>query len=301
MEKKDNQEWKCPIDEIDADIREVVKTLLEHGFRPFQSCSGSYKDHRERSAIPSTGLIEILDSEFTRNLIANLSRDKRFCCGIVFEGTRQFYGNKLPEGFRFSISFENIEGNMQDELLSIIQKTIDKSQIPNESRNQVDRVCSVLRKFNVKYNNTIGFVFNDPMLIEGKENEENYSIVIYDRKDSSKFKEYVGELITGIEENSRYGRVECIFYGNNFESMWRALQNIQNNYNKVPVLRGATAKYSTAETRHSIFAIGHMEKTRRAQRKLEDDENERLLKDTPVDLLDLLGKSIEKDEEQEER
>jgi hypothetical protein len=108
-------------------------------------------------------------------------------------------------------------------------------------------------------------------------------------------------LITGIEENSRYGRVECIFYGNNFESMWRALQNIQNNYNKVPVLRGATAKYSTAETRHSIFAIGHMEKTRRAQRKLEDDENERLLKDTPVDLLDLLGKSIEKDEEQEER
>ena len=84
-------EWKCPIDSLDSDIREVVRVLYENNMRPYMSCSGSYRDHRNKGFIPECAGIEILDSELTRELIAVLISDKRFKCSIAKERGRVLY------------------------------------------------------------------------------------------------------------------------------------------------------------------------------------------------------------------
>ena len=70
--------WKCPIENLDEDIREVVRLLFNNNMKPYMSCSGSYKDHKEKQYIPESACVEMLDSEATRELMAMLIKDKRF-------------------------------------------------------------------------------------------------------------------------------------------------------------------------------------------------------------------------------
>ena len=115
------ENWQCPIEYIDEDIREVVRILYENGMKPYMSCSGSYKDHKGKSVIVQSACVEMLDSGLTRELMAILINDKRFKCSISKESARMFYDNNLPLGFRFKVEFENICGDVSKDLQSILQ------------------------------------------------------------------------------------------------------------------------------------------------------------------------------------
>ena len=78
-------DWKCPIECIDEDIREVVRLIFNNNMKPYMSCSGSYKDHKDKPYLPETGCIEMLDSELTRELIAVLINDEKYKCSISKE------------------------------------------------------------------------------------------------------------------------------------------------------------------------------------------------------------------------
>lgn len=63
------KDWKCPVDSLDEDIREVVRILYKNNMKPYMSCSGSYKDHEGKAYIPQSACVEMLDSELTRELM----------------------------------------------------------------------------------------------------------------------------------------------------------------------------------------------------------------------------------------
>jgi ribonuclease HI len=90
------------------------------------SCSGSYKDHKNisNSYIPHSAVVEMLDSQVAREFIASLIHDKRFKCSIAKSRKCVFYGNDLPNGLMLKINFENIGGNVQGDLLEILQAVI---------------------------------------------------------------------------------------------------------------------------------------------------------------------------------
>ena len=175
-------DWKCPIECIDEDIREVVRLIFNNNMKPYLSCSGSYKDHKDKPYFPESAFIEMLDSENTRELLAILINDKRFKISISKEGERVVYDNNLPNGLRFEIEFENICGDMQEELIAIIQTIIQGKKAEAEDRKRIDMVCSLIDTFDTIKNQQITFSFNDEMIIEEGEHNDNYSIKYQDRK-----------------------------------------------------------------------------------------------------------------------
>ena len=175
------ENWKCPIEHLDEDIRDVVRVLYENGMKPYMSCSGSYKDHQGKSAISVVGCVEMLDSELTREFIASLINDKRFKCSILKENSREFYDNQLPEGFRFKIEFENVCGDVSKDLQSVIQGIIQGIEPKLEDRKKIDAVCELIDIFDVSRGDIITFSFNDELIKPESLEEDNYSITISDK------------------------------------------------------------------------------------------------------------------------
>ena len=92
--EKNMENWKCPIEYIDEDIREVVRILYENDMKPYMSCSGSYKDHKKEAYFVQSACVEMLDSEPTREFMAKLINDNRFKCSISKENACVFYDNE---------------------------------------------------------------------------------------------------------------------------------------------------------------------------------------------------------------
>ena len=205
--------------------------------KPYMSCSGSYKDHNNKGVWPQCGCIEMLDSELARELMAKLIRDKRFKCTIIKEGERIFYDNTLPLGLRLVISFENICGNIQTELLGILQAVVKGEKAEPDDKDMVDRVCEFINSFPVPTNddkstnfkingNRIEFSFNDEMVKEGEEDKDNYSIEIFDTRD---FESYIKTIKPPVEDFIQ-NKKGCKIFASDFISAYRTLKHIVMNY-----------------------------------------------------------------------
>ena len=145
--------WQCPIEQLDEDIREIVRKLYENGMKPYMSCSGSYKDHSGESAIPQAACVEMLDSELTRELMACLINDERFKCSISKENACAFYDNNLPLGFRFKIEFENICGDVSKDLESVLDGIVKGIKSNLADRKKIDAVCEFIDTLDVSKGN----------------------------------------------------------------------------------------------------------------------------------------------------
>ena len=280
-------EWKCPIEYIDEDIREVVRLIYNNNMKPYNSCSGSYKDHKDESHWPESASIEMLDSELTRELIAILIKDKRFKCSISKERECVLYDNKLPEGLRFKIEFENICGDMQQVLMMFMQSVIQAKKTEIGNREEIDIVCDLIDAFDVTHGNQIQFSFNDEMRLEDHENEDNYSIEIKDKRKFEGLGKSINHVINGfIQDESK-----CKIYGNDFLSMISVLKKIRMDYYKAPRLNpGEEAQVlQFGSKRVNIFTEGYNERIKTAQEKLEQESRNELFTSESFSVDDLMG------------
>ena len=278
-------EWKCPIDSLDSDIREVVRVSYENNMRPYMSCSGSYRDHRNKGFFPECAGIEILDSELTRELIAVLISDKRFKCSIAKERGRVLYDNYLPLGLRFKIDFANVDSSMQDELLGIIQSVIQGRRAERGDRKRVDAVCDTINTFETPDDRTIIFGFNDQNIVDGEETDDNYSLTIRDRR---RFDVYAREIEQAVDDFKQddYG---ATFYGKDFYSMVAALKKFIQDYEGIPRLRKGEGlrRISTRKRRTDKFTADYEEKKKIAQQRLDEEESDRNSETISFDITDL--------------
>ena len=258
--------WQCPIEDIDEDIRDVVRILYENDMKPYMSCSGSYKDHRGQSVIVQSACVEMLDSELTRELIARLINDKRFKCSISKENSRGFYGNHLPLGFRFKVEFENICGDVSKDLQSVLEDLIKGKRSNQKDRNKIDAVCKVTDGFHVSRDASITFGFNDEMIEPDKTDEDNYSITIREQKDVAGFKNDLGKSIEGFIQT----QYESRFLGSDFITMLAILKRLRIEYPKIPRLKhGQKAMRVEDKSRIDKFMCSYDEKIQLAKAKLD--------------------------------
>ena len=279
--------WKCPIEDIDEDIREVVRLIFDNSMKPYMSCSGSYKDHKDKPYFPESACIEMLDSEYTRELLAILINDKRFKISISKAGERVVYDNNLPEGLRFKIEFENICGDMQEELTAIIQTIICGKKAEVGDRKRIDLVCNLIDTFNVIKNHEIMFSFNDEMIIEEGEHDDNYSIKIKDKKRFEDYYPTISHAIDGFEQDES----GCKFYGSDFLSMLSVLKKIIMDYNQIKtVMEGEKLHLVQLNSKRiNRFTANYNEKIKSAQEKIEEKSNSKLFKTESVNFDDLMS------------
>ena len=277
-------EWKCPIDSLDSDIREVVRVSYENNMRPYMSCSGSYRDHRNKGFIPECAEIEILDSELTRELIAVLISDKRFKCSIAKERGRVLYDNYLPLGLRFKIDFANVDSSMQDELLGIIQSVIQGRRAERGDRKRVDAVCDTINTFETPDDRTIIFGFNDQNIVDGEETDDNYSLTIRDRRRFDGYARNIEQAVDDYKQDD-YG---ATFYGKDFYSMVAALKKFIQDYEGIPRLRKGEGlrRISTRKRRTDKFTADYEEKKKIAQQRLDEEESARNSETITFDITD---------------
>ena len=277
-------EWKCPIDSLDSDIREVVRVSYENNMRPYMSCSGSYRDHRNKGFIPECAGIEILDSELTRELIAVLISDKRFKCSIAKERGRVLYDNYLPLGLRFKIDFANVDSSMQDELLGIIQSVIQGTRAERGDRKRVDAVCDTINTFETPDDRTIIFGFNDQNIVDGEETDDNYSLTIRDRRRFDGYARNIEQAVDDYKQDD-YG---ATFYGKDFYSMVAALKKFIQDYEGIPRLRKGEGlrRISTRKRRTDKFTADYEEKKKIAQQRLDEEESARNSETITFDITD---------------
>ncbi|MBQ3408678.1 MAG: hypothetical protein IJH12_05715 [Clostridia bacterium] len=280
-------DWKCPIEYIDEDIREVVRLIYNNNMKPYNSCSGSYKDHKDESLWPESASIEMLDSKLTRELLAILIKDKRFKCSISKERECVLYDNKLPEGLRFKIEFENICGDMQQVLMRLMQSVIQGKKAEIGNRKEIDIVCDFIADFDVIHGNEIKFSFNDEMTLKDHENEDNYSIEI---KDKRKF-ESLGKSINHVIDGFIQDESKCKIYGSNFLSMISVLKKIRMDYYKIPRLNPGekVQVFQLGSKRANKFTEGYNEKIKIAQEKLEQELRNELSTSESFSFDDLMG------------
>lgn len=279
--------WKCPIEYIDEDIRDVVRIIYENGMKPYMSCSGSYKDHEKKTAIPQVACVEMLDSEFTREFMASLINDKRFKCSISKENAREFYENYLPLGFRFKIEFENICGDISKYVENVLKEIVKGRKSNLEDRKKIDAVCELIDTFDVSKENNIGFSFNDEMIDPTRVEEENYSVIIRDNKDFEYLKNNFGKFLDGFIQN----QYESRFFGNDYITMLAFLKKVRIEYPQIPILKnGQKQRYIVDENRIDKFMSLYSEKSEIAKLALEDIQNQSLFEDSQeINLEDLLG------------
>ena len=140
-------DWICPLDEIDSDIRETVRIAFENGMRPYMSCSGSLKDHDEKGAIPIAGTIELLDSEYIREIMAILIADPNYSCSIRKQGATLFYDNVIPEGLNFELEFPNVCGDEGEKLSQLFTEVVNGRRSLPEQRETIDVICDLINQF----------------------------------------------------------------------------------------------------------------------------------------------------------
>ena len=284
-EKMEN--WRCPIEYIDEDVREVVRILYENGMKPYMSCSGSYKDHKGKSCIVQSGCVEMLDSELTRELMAMLINDRRFKCSISKENARDFYDNHLPQGFRFKIEFENICGDVSKDLQSILEGLVKGMRANIEDRKKIDAVCELINTFDVSKGNIISFGFNDEMVNPAKTEGDNYSITIADQKDFGDFNRDFGKSLDGFFQN----QYESKFLGSDFITMLAFLKKVGIENIKIPRLKHGQQKRCIKDgSRINKFMASYNEKRELAERRLMEEQNQSLFGNSQaISLEDLLG------------
>ena len=264
-------DWKCPIEDIDEDIRELVKILFIHNMKPYMSCSGSYKDHKNKSYLPECASIEILDSNVARELIAILIKDKRFKISIFKERERVIYDNHLPNGLRFKIEFENICGETQKDLMIMILSMIHGEKAEDYDRQKIDMVCSLIDACVATMDSQLVFSFNDEMIVEGKENDDNYSIKIQDKKNFGEYYTLINHAVDGFEQDERASK----FYGSDFLKVLSTLRKIILDYHQIPRLNPGEKinLVKSGITRINRFTMDYNEKIKAAQIKLEESKS----------------------------
>lgn len=280
------EKWQCPIEYIDEDIREVVRILYQNNMKPYMSCSGSYKDHKESRNIVESACVEILDSELTRELMARLINDKRFKCSISKENANVFYDNHLPLGFRFKVEFENIGGDVSKDLQNILEEVVKGGQSNLEDRKKIDAVCELIDTFDVSKGNSITFSFNDEMVNPIKIEDDNYSITIRDQKDFGDLKSDFGQSLDGFFQNQHESRFWC----NDYITMLAFLKKLRIEYSEIPMLKpGQKTRCFADESRINKFLSLYSKKTELAKEELECKQNKSLFETQEINFEDLLG------------
>ncbi len=280
-------DWICPIEAIDADIREVVRIAYENDMRPYMSCSGSVKDHEGKGAIPIAGSVETLDSEYIREIIAILIDDPRYACSIRKQGATRFYDNILPEGLNFQLEFENACGDVQTDLSQLFTDVINGRRALPQQRKNIDFICDLVSQFDVRSGSKICFTFNDPKVLAGKENLGNYAITVTGPKNIESITSQIEGLVEDIEQENR----TCKIYGSDSVAMTGILKKVVEEYPRVPSLRpGERLKVGKSTTpRVDLFFERYNEgKTVLKERELNSDlfTEENYFSISPEDLLD---------------
>lgn len=259
-------DWICPLDEIDSDIRETVRIAFENGMRPYMSCSGSLKDHDEKGAIPIAGTIELLDSEYIREIMAILIADPNYSCSIRKQGATLFYDNVIPEGLNFELEFPNVCGDEGEKLSQLFTEVVNGRRSLPEQRETIDVICDLINQFDVRSGATIGFTFNDSNVILGKENAENYSIKVRGPKELDEMIEQIESNVDDIEQRDR----TCTVYGSNLITMATVLKKMVDDYPKAPsIKRGKTPKSKENSQRKNRFVDSYNERLNEARSNLE--------------------------------
>ena len=279
--------WKCPIEDLDEDIREVVRLIFNNNMKPYMSCSGSYKDHKDKPYFPESACIEMLDSENARELLAILINDKRFKCSISKEGEQVVYDNNLPKGLRFKVEFENVCGEMQEELIIIIQTIIQCKKAEVDDRKKIDMVCSLIDTFDAIKNHQIMFSFNDEMIIEEGEHDDNYSIKIQDKKNFEDYYTTINHAIDGFEQDES----GCKLYGSDFISMIAVLRKTIMDYDQIEtVMQGEELHLVQLNSnRINRFTANYNKKIKTAQEKIEEESSSKLFETKSVSFDDLMS------------
>lgn len=274
--------WICPIEDLDEDIREVVELMFNNNMKPYMSCSGSYKDHKDKPYFPESACIDMLDSESARELLAMLINDKRFEISISKEEKRLVYDNNLPNGLRFRIQFENINGELQEELIAIIQSIIQGKRAEAGDRKKIDMVCSLINIFDATPKQQIMFSFNDEMIIAGGEQADNYAIKIHSRKNLERYFETINYETSGFEQDES----GCKVYGYDFLTMLSILRKTIIDYNQIKNIQGSDLHtVKSNPKRINRFIVNYNEKLEAAKAKLEAETNSNLFetKDNVID------------------
>lgn len=273
------ENWQCPIDYIDEDVREIVRILYQNGMRPYMSCSGSYKDHKNKSTIVQSGCVEMLDSELTREFISQLINDKRFKCSISKESEREFYDNTLPLGFRFKVEFENICGDASIALQDVLESVVAGREAKKEDRKKVDAVCELIDTFEIDGEDGVAFSFNDEMVLPGKENEDNYSIAIKGKKKLKGIREELSQTTDGFVQTQHQSKL----IGKDFITMLAILKKLGIEYPNIPEYKRNENILDINEgTRIDKFMACYNEKVKIARNELETKENAALFSETQV-------------------
>ena len=250
-------EWICPLDDIDSDIRDTARIAFENGMRPYMSCSGSLKDHDGKGAIPIAGTIELLDSEYIREIMAILIADPNYACSIRKQGATLFYDNVLPEGLNFQIEFPNVCGDEDERLSQLFTEVINGRKALPEQRKTVDVICDLVNQFDVRNGSAIGFTFNDSNVVLGKEHGENYSIKVEGSKDLDEIVELIEKSVDDIEQNDR----SCTLYGGDLTRMAAVLKKVIEDYPQAPFMkRGQPSKTRETSQRKNLFVDRYNER-----------------------------------------
>ena len=256
-------DWICPLDEIDSDIRDTVRIAFENGMRPYMSCSGSMKDHDSKGAIPIAGTIELLDSEYIREIMAILIADPNYACSIRKQGATLFYDNVLPEGLNFQIEFANVCGDAQEPLSQLFTEVVNGRKAWPKQRKNVDVICDLVNQFDVRNGSTIGFTFNDPNIAS---NIENYSISITGVRDLKDIIQQIEGSVDDIEQGDR----NCVIYGSEIITMGAVLRKVVEDYPRAPMMRKVQAhKRSCVAQRRNLFVEKYNDRKDEARASLE--------------------------------
>lgn len=195
---------------------------MKIGMYPYQSCSGSVKDHYGRGYF-SMACIEMLDSEHSRNLFSLIQNDKRFEGIIRKEKSRIFYGNDLPEGLRFIINFANPQGDKQKVLEDLVKEVVIQKQKNEENRKRVESICDIIKEFDVSDGSHIEFGFNNPNIIEGSQ-AENYAISVTNGNEIRDLGELKDRLKCRTDDFMLDNERSCTLYANDYITMLAMLK-----------------------------------------------------------------------------
>ena len=188
----------------------------------------------------------------------------------------------MPNGLRFRIQFENINGELQEELIAIIQSIIQGKRAEAGDRKKIDMVCSLINIFDATPKQQIMFSFNDEMIIAGGEQADNYAIKIHSRKNLERYFETINYETSGFEQDES----GCKVYGYDFLTMLSILRKTIIDYNQIKNIQGSdlhTVKLNPK--RINRFIVNYNEKLEAAKAKLEAETNSNLFetKDNVID------------------
>lgn len=195
-----------------------------------------------------------------------LIADPNYACSIRKQGATLFYDNVLPEGLNFQIEFPNVCGDADEILSQLFTEVVNGRRALPEQRKNIDVICDLVNQFDVRNGSTIGFTFNDPNVVLGKERGENYSIKVEGSKDLDEIVELIEKSVDDIEQKDR----SCTVYGDDLTVMATVLKKVIEDYPKAPFLkRGQPSKSREGSQRKNLFLDRYNERHDEARSNLE--------------------------------